>query len=78
MTGELLRRKRVEAGIVGRLLCRRTNMDRSKLSDIERGYVRPSPAEFARLEQALNELIDAKQKVANFAAEVGWPLPPAA
>ena len=65
---------RSKAGISGAVLCRRAQMGRSRLSDIERGYVDASPTELARLDAALNELIQAKRRVCLAAEEAGWPL----
>lgn len=73
MSGQEIRLKRVTARIPGRLLCRRAGLDRGRLSDIERGYVQPSPDELARLSKALNELIEAREKVAKYAEQCGWP-----
>lgn len=74
MTGEVLKQKRVTAGIAGRLLCARAKMDRSRLSNIERGYIQPSEAELARIAAALEGLIQAKEEVAAAAVRVGWPV----
>jgi len=49
-------------------------MARSRLSDIERGYVTPGPEELARLDAALETLIQAKTIVDRVAASVGWPV----
>ena len=69
-----IKQRRLVARIPGRLLCAKAGVDRSHFSDIERGYVRPSAEELARIEQALAELIEARQRVAQVAEEVGWPL----
>ena len=74
MTGQELRRRRSAAGIAGRLLCAKARIDRSRLSDLERGYSVASGEELRRLEEVLAELIDAREKVAKVAASVGWPL----
>ena len=74
MTGEELKHKRVSAGIAGRLLCARAKMDRSRLSNIERGYIQPSEAELARVVVALDGLIQAKRELAAAAVRVGWPV----
>ena len=73
MIGSTLRQKRLEMGIPGHLVCTKASVGRSRLSDIERGYVRPSDGELTRIRRALEELISAKQKLAAVAAEVGWP-----
>lgn len=74
MSGSKIREKRVIAGIAGRLLCARAKIDRGRLSHIERGYVEPSDAELARIENALDELVRAKRALAKTAARLGWPL----
>jgi transcriptional regulator with XRE-family HTH domain len=71
--GIQLRGKRNAAGIAGSLVCKKAGIARSRLSDIERGYVVPSQVEIARLSVALDELTLAKQKIAAVAAEEGWP-----
>jgi len=68
-----LKAKRTGAGIAGNLICRKISMARSRLSDIERGYVTPSPEELGRIAAALDELIEAKSFLDRVAASVGWP-----
>ncbi len=41
-----LKRRRLAAAIPGNLLCGRAGISRTRLSDIERGYVSPSRASF--------------------------------
>jgi transcriptional regulator with XRE-family HTH domain len=72
--GQTLKRKRAGAGIKGNLLCCKLGIARSRLSDIERGYVTASPEDLARIDRALDELIAAKSFVDRVAASVGWPL----
>ena len=43
--GVKLKSKRAAAGIPGNLLCKRIGIARSRLSDIERGYLTASPEE---------------------------------
>ena len=73
MIGSELRHKRVEMGISGHLLCVKAGVGRSRLSDIERGYVQPSDGEVARIGRALEDLISAKRKLSAVASELGWP-----
>ena len=68
-----IKAKRTAAGIVGNILCKKISMHRSRLSDIERGYVTPSVEELARIAAALDELIEAKSVIDRVAASVGWP-----
>lgn len=69
-----IRSQRVAAEIPATLLARRARLDRSRLSLAERQHVQLTEAELQRLETALTELITAKRKVHDFAAEVGWPV----
>lgn len=73
-SSEELRRKRVLARIPGRVVCERAAISRGRLSEIESGYVSPTDEELARIDQALDELIRARQEVVLTAVKVGWPL----
>ena len=75
MTGPELRSKRTAAGITGAVLCQKAKMARSRLSDIERGYVQPHPDEILRIFLALETLIVAKSVIEQVAVTVGWPVP---
>ena len=75
MTVSDLQRRRKTSGISGRLLCVRAGIERSRLSDIERGYLEPSADEVSRIEKALAVLVEARAKVAQVAEEVGWRVP---
>jgi predicted transcriptional regulator len=68
-----LKFKRLAAGISGTVLCAKANISRSRLSLIERGYVCPRPEEVSRINDALEQLIQAKHVVDRVAASVGWP-----
>jgi transcriptional regulator with XRE-family HTH domain len=72
-TGTEIRQKRTGAGIAGSLLCTKAGIARSRLSDIERGYVAASEEEMLRIDAALDELIRAKRKIAALATAEGWP-----
>ena len=72
--GRQLRVERVSANIPGRLLCLRASISRSKLSEIEAGYLAPSTEELLRIRQALRELTDARKEVEAVAQRVGWPI----
>jgi transcriptional regulator with XRE-family HTH domain len=69
-----LKAKRAAAGIAGKILCNRCGIARSRLSDIERGYITASPEELARLHAVLDDLIQAKSFIDRVAASVGWPM----
>jgi Helix-turn-helix len=73
-TGTEIRPARVAEGIPGSLVSQRAGISRSRLSDIERGYVQPSDKELTKIETALHELIEAKRRVSEVASECGWPL----
>ena len=61
------------AGITGGVLCRKAGIDRSRLSQIERGYIQPSEEEFRRIGDALEGLLLAKKQLVAAAVKVGWP-----
>jgi ferredoxin len=69
-----LRAKRQRAGLTGYVVCRKAGICRSCLSDVERGYIKASEEELTRIDQALEELIQSKQRLMATAAEVGWPV----
>jgi hypothetical protein len=74
MKGSEPRVKRVSAGVSGAILCLKAGVGRTRLSGIERGTISMAPAEADRIEEALNELINAKKKadeVAGLASLVG-------
>jgi transcriptional regulator with XRE-family HTH domain len=69
-----LRSKRIAAEIPATLLAAKAKVNRSRLSNIERGYAQPTSEEVQRLTCAFEELIDAKSAVEKTAAAVGWPI----
>jgi transcriptional regulator with XRE-family HTH domain len=69
-----IKAKRTAAGIAGSVLCKRFGMARSRLSDIERGYVTALPEELARMDAVLDELIRDKSVIQQTAAALGWPV----
>lgn len=71
--GTHFRTKRNAAGIAGSPICVKAGIARSRLSDIERGYVTATEDEAARIDAAIDELTRAKRKIAALAAEEGWP-----
>jgi len=74
MTGAEIRLERVTGGIPGSLVSQRAGIARSRLSDIERGYVHPADNELAKIRRALDELILTKRRLSEVATECGWPL----
>lgn len=71
--GSELQVRRSAARIAGSLVCLRAGITRSRLSDIERGYVTAKPDEVARISSSLDDLERAKRKVAAIIAAEGWP-----
>lgn len=74
MTGTDIRTERVAEGIPGSLVSQRAGIARSRLSDIERGYVQPAESEVTKIQSALHELIVAKRRVSKAAIKCGWPV----
>jgi hypothetical protein len=73
MTVKELRSKRITAEIPATLLAARARVNRSRLSNLERGYLQPTEEELQRLSVALDQLIQAKSAIDRVAASVGWP-----
>jgi transcriptional regulator with XRE-family HTH domain len=69
-----IKSKRIAAGISGRILCKKLGMARTRLSDLERGYVRATPKELTRIDTALDDLIRAQETLRRAAQEAGWPV----
>ncbi|MBI1789594.1 MAG: helix-turn-helix transcriptional regulator [Acidobacteria bacterium] len=61
------------AEIPATLLAAKAGVNRSRLSNLERGYAQPTEEELQRLTSALEQLIDAKAAIQKTAATVGWP-----
>ena len=74
MNTQTLRSARVAAEIPATLLAANAGVNRSRLSNIERGYVHPTDEEMQRLSSALEELIYARAAIQKTAAAVGWPV----
>jgi hypothetical protein len=55
-----LKLKRLAGGISGGVLCAKAGISRSRLSLIERGFVCPGPDEASRINDAVDQLIEAK------------------
>jgi hypothetical protein len=70
-----IRSKRLAAGIAAIALAKRARISRVRLSYLENAHLEPSNDELSRLDTALAELIEAKQRVQQLAAELGWPTP---
>lgn len=74
INGTTIKAKRVAAGIAGHVVCKKLGIARSRLSDIERGYVTANDAELARIDAALEDLIRAQSILKQTAAALGWPV----
>ncbi len=74
MTIKELRRKRVSAEIPAIVLASKARVNRSRLSQVECGYITPTNSELTRLAAALDELIRAKAEIQKTAAAFGWPV----
>jgi predicted transcriptional regulator len=74
MTARELRSKRVAAEISATILAANAKINRSRLSNIERGYIQTTEEELQQLNTVLEDLIKAKSVVDRVAASVGWPL----
>jgi len=74
MNTQTLRSARVAAEIPASLLAAKAKVNRTRLSQMERGYVQPTENELRRLSQALAQLIHARAVVQSAAASVGWPM----
>ncbi len=75
MTGQTLKSRRQQLGIPGPAFCKRINVNRSRLSDLERGYVSPTDEECKKISTALTELAVIRKKISDLAIELGWPAP---
>ena len=72
-TGQLLRDKRIHARLTGLMVSVKSGVCRSRLSDIERGYITPREEEVTRVTAAIDSLIEARRAMERTATEVGWP-----
>ena len=73
MTAKELRSKRLAAEIPAMLLAVKAKVNRSRLSNLERGYAQPTEGELQRLYAALDQLVKAKSAIDQVADSVGWP-----
>ena len=72
-TGQLLRDRRIHARLTGLMVSGRSGVSRSRLSDIERGYIMPREEEVERVNAAIDSLAEARRAMERTATEVGWP-----
>jgi transcriptional regulator with XRE-family HTH domain len=74
VTGRIIRTKRMAAGIAGYAVRQRAGTTRSRLSEIEREYVIASPEELRHIDEAIDEILRTKERLAKFANEAGLSL----
>jgi hypothetical protein len=74
VTSASIKHKRIAAGIVGHVLCKKLSIPRSRLSHIERDYMTVTPEELQRIDAALDDLIRAKAAIQETAIAAGWPV----
>jgi transcriptional regulator with XRE-family HTH domain len=74
MTARTLRAKRAAAGISGRAICQIVKISRTKLSDLENENIAASPEELRRIEAAIEQIIQPRQRVKQFASQEGLSL----
>jgi transcriptional regulator with XRE-family HTH domain len=73
-TGSQLRAKRAAHGISGAAVASKVGTSRSRLSEIECNYLKPSAEELARISLAIDEIIRERQQLAKLAADAGLSL----
>jgi hypothetical protein len=73
ITPTTIRSKRIAGAIAGQVVCIKLGITRTRLSDIERGYIKPDGEELQRIDSALDQLIAAKETLRQTAIALGWP-----
>jgi transcriptional regulator with XRE-family HTH domain len=63
----------MSSDITATLVAMKANLNRSRLSAIEHGYIQPTDEEMERLQKALDHLIQAKAAIQRAATANGWP-----
>jgi hypothetical protein len=74
MTARAIRAKRASARIPGHLVCQTSGIARGRLSDIEREYVAARPGELKRINAAIDEMVQTRQRIMKRAPKVGLSL----
>lgn len=72
MTNEEIRKRRIDAGLAGWMVCLDAGISRSRLCGIEKGAAKASGDELARIAASIERLGDAKERVKRFAASCGF------
>jgi transcriptional regulator with XRE-family HTH domain len=67
------RQRRLANEISQLAVATKANLERSRVSYFEGGYLTPTAEELERLEAALDQLVAAKAAIAEAAAKAGWP-----
>jgi transcriptional regulator with XRE-family HTH domain len=73
LTPDTLRQLRVASRIPGSVVCGKVGVSRSRLSQLERGYVQPKNGELERIAGAIDSLVEARKTMERVAVEAGWP-----
>jgi transcriptional regulator with XRE-family HTH domain len=73
MSGSTIRGMRTNAGLPGIVVARAAGISRSRLSEIERGYVVIPADELLRIADAIGVLLLAQQAIRKCAVAAGWP-----
>jgi transcriptional regulator with XRE-family HTH domain len=71
LTGSELRTRRLASGLSGALVCSRAGVVRSRLSEIERGYVKADAEQLNRIAKAIAELTTARGELGKMARAQG-------
>jgi transcriptional regulator with XRE-family HTH domain len=72
MTGYELKMQRSTAGVTGDALCKRASISRTKLSNVERGYLILTQEESEKLHKALDEIVAGRKQLIELAAALGF------
>jgi transcriptional regulator with XRE-family HTH domain len=71
MSGHDLKQRRITSGVSGDTLCKRAGISRTKLSNIERGYVVLTPPDAEKIIQALDDIVSGREKLIALASSLG-------
>jgi hypothetical protein len=69
--GEVSQGKKIDSGHSRPPVCQVARISRTKLSDIERGYVLATLEELQRINDAIEQIVRTRQQLANLAAAAG-------
>lgn len=74
MAANNVRAKRAAAGIPGHAVCAITGISRARLSDIELDHVVATPDDLARIDAAIDGILETRRQLARLAADAGLSL----